>query len=182
MNLYPSRRRWKPRLEPHLVTPLVWTQINHEGWRRSCAEWLIQSSCIHIRMKPNCYWRSLLWLLVIEIIRTQGHQNRSELLHKNISLVRSKMRHDCYGQVVPILKQFSRTHIMGNGGTVLPFLTLTLDWVEVSTSRPGPYPPKCPRHHLDRSLGMGTVEHRKSLAPAGNRTPAVHPVARHSLD
>jgi hypothetical protein len=70
-----------------------------------------------------------------------------------------------------------------SGGIAPQFLTSVLDGGEWSASRPGRFTKgESPRYSLDRRLGgpqsqSGRNVEEKNLSSAGNRTPAVQPVA-----
>jgi hypothetical protein len=77
----------------------------------------------------------------------------------------------------------------GSGGIALPFLTLAIDGGEWSASRPDRFTPRerAPGIHwigdwVGPRASLAAVEKKKkSLAPTGNWTPAVQPVAiRHT--
>jgi hypothetical protein len=77
----------------------------------------------------------------------------------------------------------------GSGCVVPPFLASSLDGSEWSASRPGRFThwEKSPWYSLDRRLGgpqsqSGRCGEEKNLTLAGNRTPAIQPVARRCTD
>jgi hypothetical protein len=76
-------------------------------------------------------------------------------------------------------------HVWRSGGISPPKLTSAVDGGEWSASHTGPYTPRetaAGTHWvggwLGPRLGLEAVEKKESLAPVGNRKPAVQPVAR----
>jgi hypothetical protein len=70
-----------------------------------------------------------------------------------------------------------------------PFLNSVLDEGELSAARPGHFTPReraLGTHHVGGWVGLEPVwtlwSKGKSLVPAGNRTPAVKPVARRYIN
>jgi hypothetical protein len=77
----------------------------------------------------------------------------------------------------------------GSGGVGPSFLTLALNEGECSASHPG----RVTRGErkpgtqwvsgwMDPRAGLNPVEKRKISFPAGNRTPAIQPIARRRID
>jgi hypothetical protein len=77
----------------------------------------------------------------------------------------------------------------GSGGIAPPFLTSALDGVSAPLHASAALPPgKEPTVSTgcedvwSPQTGFGAMQWRKSFAPAGNGTPAVHPVPRRYSD